>query len=151
VRSNRQLYPTSSIPLLSPIRPTRTVDTPLRLLTDVLPTKLAFHLLLDNIVIRASRIRKRNNPKRQRNAYKAYDLVEKTAVGKHYGAVVERLLDCVIAVGNGAIVVWTVFEDGKLLVQVAREEGEERDDWQDDVGDERVGAGSEGGCETGIC
>tara|TARA_R110002003_G_scaffold104_9_gene8251 strand:+ start:5305 stop:5625 length:321 start_codon:yes stop_codon:yes gene_type:complete len=36
-----------------------------------------------------------------------------------------------------------VFQDGEFLVEVAREEGQEGDDGQDDVGDERVGAGGE--------
>lgn len=41
-----------------------------------------------------------------------------------------------------------MFENRKLLVEVAREKRQQRDDRQDDVADERVGAGSEGGGEA---
>ena len=38
-----------------------------------------------------------------------------------------------------------MFENSKLLVEIAREEGEERDYGEDYVGDEGVGAGGERG------
>lgn len=118
----------ASAPLLPPVRPARTVDTSFCLLANILPAVFALDLLLDNVIVRTPRIRKRDNPKRQRNAYEAYDLVQETSVGEHHGAVVERLRHGVVAVGDGAVVVRTVFEDGELLVEVAREEGEEGDD-----------------------
>jgi hypothetical protein len=75
-------------PLLPPITPTSTIDTTLRLLTNILATKLALDLLLDNIIIRAARVRKRNDPERQRNTQEPHNLVQKAAVRKHYGPVV---------------------------------------------------------------
>ena len=41
-----------------------------------------------------------------------------------------------------------MFEDSELLREVAREEGQERDDWEDDVGYEGVGTGGKGCCEA---
>lgn len=41
-------------------------------------------------------------------------------------------------------------QDGELGVEVAGEEGEERDYGEDDGGDEGVCDGGEGGCEAGL-
>jgi hypothetical protein len=38
-----------------------------------------------------------------------------------------------------------VFEYSEFLVEVPGKEGEERDEWQDYVGNQRIGAGGEGG------
>jgi hypothetical protein len=71
-----QTTPASSLPpLLPPITPTSTIHTPLRLLTNILATKLALDLPLHNIIIRATRVRQRNDPQRQRNAHKPHNLV----------------------------------------------------------------------------
>jgi hypothetical protein len=56
-----------SSPLLSPILPARAVDTPLRLVTNILPAILAFDLFLHNIVICRPRVCHGNAPQRQRN------------------------------------------------------------------------------------
>jgi len=93
--SHPLLIPSSSLP---PIHPTRTINTPLRLLADILPTKLTFDLLLHNIIVRAPRVRKRNNPQRQRNTHKPHNLIQKTAIRKHNGAVIQRLRDGVVPV-----------------------------------------------------
>lgn len=95
-------------PLLPPIRPTRTVHTPLRLLTNILPTKLALNLLLHNIIIRAPRIRQRNDPQRQRNAYEPNHLIQEAAVRKHNSPIVKCLFDGVVPVRYGAVVGWAV-------------------------------------------
>lgn len=112
---------------LSPINPTRTINTPLRLLTNILPTKLTLDLLLHNIIIRTPRIRQRNDPQRQRNTQKSYHFIQETAVRKHHRAVVQRLCDGRVAVGYSTVVVGTVFQDRELLVEVTAKEGQERD------------------------
>jgi hypothetical protein len=57
----------------------------------------------------------------------------------------------VVAIGYGGVVVWTGLQNGEFGIEVAGEEGEERDYGQDYRGDERVCAGGEGGGETGMC
>jgi hypothetical protein len=54
--------PSSQPLLLPPITPTCTINTSPRLLTNIFPTKFALDLLLHDVVVRAPRIRKRNNP-----------------------------------------------------------------------------------------
>lgn len=44
-----------------------------------------------------------------------------------------------------------MFEDGELFGEVAREEGQEGDYWEENVGYEGVGASAECGCEAGVC
>ena len=51
----------------------------------------------------------------------------------------------IVPVRYRLVVIRAMFENSKLLVEIAREEGEERDYGEDYVGDEGVGAGGEGG------
>jgi hypothetical protein len=134
--------------ILPPIRPTGTVNTPLRLLTNVLPTELALDLLLHDIIPTAPTIRQRNHPQRHSNSHKPHNLVKEVSISQYHGAVVNCLGRCVVPVGYSGVVVWPVFEDSEFLVEVAGEEGEERYDWEDDIGYEGVCAGGEGGCKA---
>lgn len=134
--------------LLPPIQPTRTIHTPFRLLTNILPTILTLDLLLDNIVIRRPTIHGSNHPQAHRNGQKPHNLVDEAAVREHDGAIRERLLGCVVAVGDGGIVRGSALEGCEFGGEVAAEEGEERDYGQDDVGDKGVGAGGEGGGQS---
>jgi hypothetical protein len=147
-RSNRHSYPLLT---LSPIHPTRTIHTPLRLLANILPTELALNLLLHNVIIRAARIRKCDYPQRQRNAHETDHFVDEIAPREYHRAVVERLFHGVVPRGDGAVVGGAALQDGEFLVEVAREEGEERDYGEDYVRDERVGAGGECGGEATSC
>jgi hypothetical protein len=70
------------------------------------------------------------------------------SVSQHNGAIVNGLTGRVVAVGDSAVIVGAVLEDGELLVEVSTEEGEERYDGEDDVGYEGVCAGGECGCEA---
>jgi hypothetical protein len=93
---------------LPPIHPTRTIHTPPRLLTNILPTKPTLNLLLHDIIIRPPRIRQRKSPQRKRNTNKPYNLIQETPIRKHYGAVVEGLLDGVVAVRDVGVVLRAV-------------------------------------------
>ena len=67
-------------PILPPIRPTSTIHTPLRLLTNILPAKLALDLFLHNIIPTPPTIAQRNDPQRNRNSHKSHYLVEEVSV-----------------------------------------------------------------------
>lgn len=56
---------------------------------------------------------------------------------------------CIVPVGDGPVIVRAVLERGEFLVEVPREEGEEGDEGKEDVRDEGVCAGGEGGGEAG--
>lgn len=47
----QESYITAELSRLPPIQPTRAINTSLRFLTNILPTKLTLHLLLHDIVI----------------------------------------------------------------------------------------------------
>ena len=132
-------------PIFPPILPTRTIHAPLRLLTNILPAKLALDLLLHNIVIRPPRIHARDYPQAHGYDKKPHDLVDERAVCEYYGAVAKRLVLGVVARRDGRVVVGPVFHGCELLVEVPREEGQEGDEGEDDVGHEGVGACGEGG------
>jgi hypothetical protein len=144
----RHSYPLLTLP---PIHPTRTIHTPLCFLADILPAELTLDLLLHDIIICAPRVSQCNKPQCKRNAHEANNLVKETTVRKDHGTVVERLFHRVVAGRYGIVVGGSVLEDGELLVEVAREEGEQGDYGEDDVGHEGVGAGGKGRGEAGWC
>jgi hypothetical protein len=84
--------------ILPPIRPARTVNTPPRLLTNILPAELALDLLLHNIIPTSPGIRQRDYPQRHRNSHEPHDLIEEVTVRQHHGAVVDGLGRRVVAV-----------------------------------------------------
>jgi hypothetical protein len=110
------------LPLLPPIHPTRTIYTPLRLLTLPLPAILALDLPLYNIVPTAATIQTRDSPQNTRYQHKPHNLIEEVAIREDDGAVRQRLVFGVVAVGDAGVVVRAVLEGGKFLVEVACEE-----------------------------
>jgi hypothetical protein len=104
---------------LPPVRPAGTVNTPLRLLTNILPAKLALDLLLDDIIPTAPAIRQRNHPERHSNSHEPHNLIKEVSVSQHHGAIVYGLRRRVVPVGDGGVVVGPVFENGELFVEVS--------------------------------
>lgn len=135
--------------IFPPIQPTRTIDAPPRLLTNILPTILALDLPLDNLILTNPLVTPSDHEKTQRDQRKPQHLVQKAAVKPHHGPVRLRLLHRVVATDLAALVARPAAQDQEALVQVAGEEGEQGDDGEDDVCDEGVGDGCEGGGETG--
>ena len=93
---------------LPSVLPARTIHTPLRLLTNILPAKLALDLLLHYIIVCTSGVCKRNDPQRQCNANEAHDFIEERPVGEDDSPIVQRLRNSIVASGYRAVVVWTV-------------------------------------------
>jgi hypothetical protein len=100
--------------ILPPICPTGTVNTPLSLLTNIFPAKLALDLLLDDIVPTASAIRQRNHPQCHSHSHEPHNLIKEVSISQHHSAIVDGLGRCVVPVGDCGVVVRTVFENGEL-------------------------------------
>jgi hypothetical protein len=110
--------------LLPPIQPRRAINTPLRLLTNVLAAVSAAHLSLNDVVMRDPRVRAGNEEQRQRNDGEAHQFVDERAPCPNNRAVLKCLLDRVVV----PCVRLALAEDEELFFDVAGEEGEEGDD-----------------------
>jgi hypothetical protein len=118
--------------------PCRAIDTPLGLFTDVLSAVLALDLPLDDVVTSRPAIGLRNCEQCNGDQYEANDLVQERAIRPHNGTVVKCLLDSVVGHSLAATP-----EHGELLVEVAVDKGEQRNQREDYVRDEGVGDGRE--------
>ena len=100
---------------------------------------------LDDVVRREPAVDLGYQKQRDGDQEEAQHLVYEVAPRPDQRAVVERLLHRVIRLELG---VRALAQDGEALVEVARYEGQEGDDGEDDVRDERVCYGREGGGEA---
>lgn len=92
--------------ILPSIQPACAVDASLRLLTNVLPAVLAFHLLLDDIVPTGPAVGHCNNPQAYRYEQELEDLIEEVTVREHYRSVIQRLAYSIVASTNGTVIMW---------------------------------------------
>lgn len=86
------------------------------LLTNILPTILAPHRLLNNIITTRPPIRLGHHKKRHTNPQQIKRLIQKLPVRHHHGAIVKRLLQRIVRAHGG--VIGAVPKNGKFFIEV---------------------------------
>jgi hypothetical protein len=102
--------------ILSTILPRSAIETPLRLFSNELPTKLASNRSFYDVIVCKVSVGLANDEQRERNEDEAYQLVKKGAIHPNDGSISNGLLGRVVHLVNG---VWAAAKEYELLLNVA--------------------------------
>lgn len=110
------LSPRKQSLIFPPIQPTRTINAPPRLLTNILPTILTLDLPLNNLVLTNPLVPPSDHEQTQRDQRKPQDLVQKAAVQPHHRPVRLRLLHRIVTTDLAALIARPAAQDQEALV-----------------------------------